>query len=189
MIAYPRYTTVKSFLEEVPKNDYSFLGFTLLILLVYSFFGLRPGLIEAARTFADVRAAKQADSFLTHKIEKLAEYYARREVFFEKQALLELSLPSEPAQAQIILDLAVFTGRSGIDIRSFSFQPPDTNQEGLKGIPLALGGEGNFSEIVSFIEEFEKAKRQYTIEQVNLTSSETTGVNDLHLRLTAFYIE
>jgi len=150
------------------------LGATILAVLVFGLFVLKPRASQAGELRADIAAAQAEERSLTDHLATLTEASLHREEFEAKASEIEALLPRFSHLVRTIRLLHKASLESGVDLRELApGQPQDhLTVASAKTIPLTLIVEGTYDRIEAFIGRLEELDRAMQLLAYSFTPSQ-----------------
>lgn len=193
MINYQYYRkNIRSYLREPKKKAYTMLGLTLLSLVTFGSFAIRPSLVTIFRLNKQVEETKKANEQLAKKIQSLYQVQDQYKKAKKDLYLFDLSLPTKKDVPQLLEKLTLLSGKAHVTIKSIRFGKlqSDPRSKELQILPLDINLTGNFIEVSEFLKLLENSLRQMDIKSIDFVSrSSREGVAvEVHLRLNTYFL-
>lgn len=150
------------------------LGATILAVLVFGLFVLKPRASRAGELRADLASAEAEERSLTDHLATLTEASLHREEFEAQVAEIEALLPRFSHLVRTIRLLHKASLESGVDLREIApGQPTDhLSVASAKTIPLTLIVEGSYDRMEAFIGRLEELDRAMQLMAYSFTPSQ-----------------
>lgn len=101
------------------------------------------------------------------------------------------AIPSEMNQDEVIKDFIEITGTYDIGLKSLSFGKGTSSYEGINSLRINASFEGNYSDLVSFLEGVEQNSRIFKIDTISVQINELDIMDmkraNFSLAIQAFY--
>lgn len=152
---------------------------SLATIIIFSIFALRPTLITIAKLYKDIDYKSEVITKMDSKIEnlKIAQDYLNR----SSQSLTKLSeaVPDGPQPESTYRQFEGINSNNlpitYLNINKADLLKTPTSMEGSIGISLSFNG--NFPEIIYFVESIEKLRRQISLSSL-VISTQNTKIED-----------
>ncbi|MGH9792009.1 MAG: type 4a pilus biogenesis protein PilO [Candidatus Acidiferrales bacterium] len=112
---------------------------------------------------------------------KLGEVEKDCDRFFEEQFLSE-----EVGSSALLADLATIAAEAGLQARNVTYKPKELDKRNVMEVDIRAAVEGNYADLVGFINGLEKSERFYLMEGLSLTSVQS-GELKLNLQLKTYF--
>lgn len=174
--------------DEVKKNDIEFrapskagtlIGVLLVLVgIVGYFFYTKPMVAEVSVIETDI-AAKEVE--IETLKEQIAEFESAEEelgIATEVQKIESLrSIPSTMQQDEVIRDIIQITDTYDIELKSLSFGEGSSAYDGVNALRINASFEGNYTDLVTFLEGVEQNPRTFRVESINVQLNELDVLN------------
>lgn len=123
MIGYYHYLTkIRPYFTQPERSDSTLIFFTLLTVLIFGIFGLRPLGAATAKAYSQLQEGERYENELTEKILALNQAGAS---FFSSAEISQLGtiVPEGQTQPQILQALGNDAAAAGITLKSVVFRP------------------------------------------------------------------
>ncbi len=175
------------------KKALSLIGLVLLIgsISAYAFY-VRPLWEGYTELKADITSKQEHISELKGKINsfKLAEEKMDVTTDVQKLTLLN-SIPVGVNQDKVIEDLVKIAEGHDIDLRSVSFGLSEGYREDIGALKINASFEGNYGELINFLQGIEESSRLFKITSINVQVSQFEDLDvkkvTFSLSMDAFY--
>jgi Tfp pilus assembly protein PilO len=124
---------------------------------------------------ADVRAAAQIH-------DRLPEISRQCDRFLGQQLL-----PAAGGYSSIVADRGEISRASGLSTKNVSYRQADLEKRGVVEVRVTAQVEGNYSNVVSFINGIERSKHIYLLEDLSLAESAAGNAIRLNLQLRTYF--
>lgn len=153
------------------RRHYALLGATVLIVLLFGLFVLRPRASQAADLRAQVAEAQAQNRVLNDQLSTLLDASVKRKDFEAKVAKVEALLPRFPHLVRTFRLLPKAALTAGVDLREIAPSPPTDHLTvgKAKTIVVTLVAEGSYDRIESFIRGIENLERAMQITAYSFT--------------------
>ncbi|MGH9795957.1 MAG: type 4a pilus biogenesis protein PilO [Candidatus Acidiferrales bacterium] len=101
--------------------------------------------------------------------------------FFEEQFLSE-----EVGSSALLADLSKIAADAGLQARNITYKPKELDKRNVIEVDINAAVEGNYEDLVAFINGLEKSERFYLMEGLSLTSAQS-GELKLNLQLKTYF--
>lgn len=190
--------------DNQPKGDIEFrtpsragtlIGVLLILAVIVGYFFYTKPL------GADISVVEDDISAKTGEIEVLKQQIADFEsaeeelgISTEVQKLESLrAIPADMRQDEVIKDIINITETYDTGLKSLSFGEGSSGYEGINSLRINASFEGNYSDLVSFLEGIEQNPRIFKIESINIQLDELDILNlkraTFSLSMEAFFSE
>ena len=194
---YFRYFTYIQPLTKIPiVRTYGSTIFTLIMIAVFIFFAIKPTvetILVLQKKLEDSRAVLQK---VTQKAENLslgkANYDNLAELFAQK---VQPAIPDNITLSSLVLTLegaalAHQASISALQIQPQSLQPKDTDKiGGLTEIEFTFNIEGNFTNLVSVLQDLKVSSRLVSINSLSFNKVADGGSLIMSISGKAYYIK
>lgn len=155
---------------------------TLLTISFFAIFALRPTLNTIAELWANIASQKETSRALEEKLSNLG----RAQLVFSQEeqrlALLNEALPNEPRPDQYLQQIEGLVATHGLSLESFNIdetlllgkpeKPKGRKKDekeipNVENIPISFSVSGDFSSLISFLEDTENLRRLIVIESLS----------------------
>lgn len=168
IIGYKFYgRNIRPYLEESERKPRTVLGLTLLSLIIFGAFAIRPSLYTISRLRQEVKKAHEAKIILDQKIVGLGQAQVNYQLAVEDLKLVDHALPTEEAVPAILEGLALAAGRNKVTLNETEFAAVE-GEAPLKTLPLTLVVTGDLVGVERFITELENGVRQMNVQRVRI---------------------
>ena len=191
MIGYYYYLTkIRPYFTQSEKTDYTLLLFTLLTVLLFGAFGLRPLISSSVRAYSQLKDGERYETQLAEKI--VAINQASTNLFSAADALGDLGgiVPEGSSQPQVIQELDRDAGTALVTLKSVTFRPQEEEQAGKVGShTFDFFATGTDSQLLPFLEELESGQLlEIQALQTNLRFEEGGRTMEMIGRAKSFFI-
>ena len=168
IIGYKFYgRNISPYLEDSRKKSRTILGMTLLSLVVFGAFAIRPSLSTISRLRQEVKKAREAKIILDQKVKDLSQAQINYQLALEDIKLVDEALPQDASVPAILETLALAAGRNNISLEETKFGEIE-GKVGLETLPFTVRAVGELKNIQNFIAELENGIRQIDVQQVKM---------------------
>lgn len=137
------------------RTDYSLFFLSLLTIVLFGIFGFNPLLSSTFAVYADLQNGQSYQTALAQKIEALAEAKKNFDAIANKLSGIDKAVPTGASQPELIQEISLDAGRSGITIEAIFFR--DRSQVGKVGYEIFdLAANGQEANLTRFLKELEK---------------------------------
>lgn len=187
-----------------PKNDIeikspsragSLIGVLLILATIVGyFFFTKPMGANVSTIEADISSKTTEIETIQEQISTFETAEEELGISSEVQKLESLrAIPAEMNQDEVIKDIINITEIYDIELRSLSFGKGSSPYEGVDSLRINASFEGNYNDLVSFLEGIEQNPRLFKIESINVQISELEILSiqraSFSLSFEAFYTE
>lgn len=180
-----RILSERSYLKPPRTEDYLLVTFTLILVLVFLAFAIRPSVLTAYKLYRSIQEYKKIDSILTDKmisLENIRENYTQILAYDED---LQHAIPATAQEGQFLADINALAAQNEIDVASFYFsskQDPNIPQKEVK-----LEIQGSYENIKNFLQGIQNLLRLVHITNITMEKSNSTviGNQKVHVVVTA----
>jgi len=177
-------------------QDYTFSVLFFLIFSFSIFFIIRPTLTTLFSLKKQVKDLEELNQFYDQKIVMIAQVQQFLENNREKLPLLKEAIPDKPNLAKVVDDLNKVSSESGflfkkIDMGETSLKVKEAKEKKYNQLVLTVEGEGDFPQIINFLEEFLKQRRLKMVEKLIITQnkeSSPSGLLKVEMKISASYL-
>jgi Tfp pilus assembly protein PilO len=177
------------------RNQYVFvslLGVIAVINILFFFILYRPVRSEYFRLQASIEKARADVQSRRLKIERLEKLSAQLETSAQdRQRLYTMHfIPKETGWSAILSKLDAMVQEGAVKNVRKDYSTGDAAQYGLVSVKIRLPVSGNYSNIMKFINEIEKADTFFIINSIDVRSAESSTTPDVSMNLnieTYFY--
>lgn len=177
----------------IRKSKYFFSSITLLSILLFLVFAVRPAILESLKAYKELQNIKKIESALLTKIEKLHE--VEEILISEKENLgkLQSQIPVKPEESNLVAKLSDFCKKNNLIMNeiTFSFESPSPKSQ-YQTLSFILQIEGETTKFVDFLSDLEDSSRLIKIDSIEIESQkdqsgEKTLRSDATLEGKAYY--
>ena len=169
IVGYKYYSrNIRPYLYAPERKHQTILGMTLLSLVIFGAFAIRPSLFTISRLRQEVKKAREAEVLLDQKINDLSQAQVNYQLAFNDLQLVDEALPQDTSVPTILETLALAAGRNNITLDKTEFGEVE-NEKPLKNIILTITVAGNLGNVTAFITELEDGVRQTDVGQIKMT--------------------
>lgn len=170
MIGYKYYhRRIRPYFYAPQKKPYTFLGMTLLSLVIFGALAIRPSLATIFRLTQEVKEARAASGILEQKINDLSQAQINYQLFKKDLSLVDEALPAEADVPYLLEQLALVAGNHNILLRETKFEAVAEDAElGVNVLPFTVKVEGTLSDVEKLVAELEEGVRQIDFEKVKI---------------------
>jgi len=156
------------------------IGAVLVVLGVVVFtFGARPVAEEVNQIQADISSKEVSIVELTDKIQKYTDAEESLQISTEVQRQQSLSaIPIGMQQDEVIENIINITREHDIELKSLSFGKGSAEAEGIHTLRVNSSFEGNYADLISFLEALETNERLVKVDSINVQINKVT-ISDL----------
>lgn len=180
---------IRPYLYTPEKKPSTILGLTLLSLVIFGAFAIRPSLFTISRLRQEVKKAREAKAVLDQKINDLSQAQVNYQTALEDIKLVDRALPKEPAVPAILETLALATGRNSVSLEETKFDPAPFCDGKRCGVPFTVRVVGEFEDIKNFIDELEEGIRQMDVRGVKMGQGEEPGQLITEIEFVTYFFE
>ena len=187
--------TPKVQVRESGSSKKPLIGVLLVILAVAGYvFYSRPLAGDVDELKADVMAAETELEGLNAELETLERAKEALGLSNEVEAFaVKKQIPAGVEQDEVIRDVREIAELHEISLKSLSFGKGSTNQQGVGSLRISSSFEGNYADLVDFLEGIENNGRLFKVNSINvqLSTLDLLGFERATFTLTmeAFYQE
>lgn len=191
MIGYYYYLTkIRPYLTQSEKTDYTLLFLTLLTVLLFGAFGLRPLISSSVRAYSQLKDGERYETQLVEKIVAINQASANLSSAQDALGNLGGIMPEGPSQPQVIQELDQDAGAALVTLKSVVFHPQ--GEEGPERVgthTFDFFATGADTQLLSFLNELEKGQLlEIQALQTNLRSEEGGRTMEIIGRARSFFI-
>lgn len=179
LLVYRKRPDLKMFLEVL---------LSLVTILIFSIFALRPTLITIATLVREIRNKEELVIKTDEKIaalDRASEIYSQEE---QKIAIVKQAVPSSPEPDSFLRQIEGLSQKNGVQILGVSFgevilsgkQPEKKSRDELKSLPENAGAVtfsvsvgADYLNLLSFLADLEGLRRPSKVDAAGLNSSQT----------------
>lgn len=184
----------KIYVEE-SGNKSALVGVFLLILIVFGYVFYTKGLVaEVSGMNADISSKNLQIEQSKAKVAEMTQAESELDLSSEvKKTELLKSVPSDVNQDQVIRDLIDMAKNHDIKLNSIGFGKGASSKEGVGSLRINAGFEGNYNDLVSFLESLEQSARVLIVDSINVQLGKTDLLDSTRatfsLSMQAFYLK
>lgn len=184
---YEQRQDLKAFLE---------LFLSLGAIAIFGIFALRPTLLTIAKLYKDIQAKEEIVKSLNQK----AQAFVQAQTIYNQErpriSLLDTAIPDKPSPELFVRQIEGLVTKYSVDVLGLSLGKltllgtsteevrKDSLPEGTGAISFSLSVKGNFTQLSSFLSDFESFRRPIKIDTFSINASETEGDDILVLVMT-----
>ncbi len=177
----------------IRKSKYFFSSITLLSILLFLVFAVRPAILESLRAYKELQNIKKVENGLLSKIEKLHEI--EEILISEKENLekLQIQIPQKSNESDLTAKLSNYCKNNNLIMNeiTFSFESPSPKSQ-YQTLSFVLQVEGETTKFVDFLSDIENSSRLIKIDSIEIESQkdqsgEKTLRSDATLEGKAYY--
>ena len=165
--------TPKVQVRESGSSKKPLIGVLLVILAVAGYvFYSRPLAGDVDELKADVMAAETELEGLNAELETLERAKEALGLSNEVEAFaVKKQIPAGVEQDEVIRDVREIAELHEISLKSLSFGKGSTNQQGVGSLRISSSFEGNYADLVDFLEGIENNGRLFKVNSINVQLS------------------
>ena len=168
VIGYKFYgRNIRPYFHAPEKKSHTILGMTLLSLIIFGAFAIRPSLTTISRLNSETKRAREAKTFLDQKINDLSQAQVNHQLALEDLKLIDQALPKEAAVPSILETLALVAGRNNLVLEETKIGETE-DRVSHKKLFLTIKVAGEFEEVQKLIAELENGIRQMDVQQIKM---------------------
>lgn len=192
MIGYYYYLTkIRPYFTQSEKTDYTLIIFTVLTVLIFGAFGLRPLISSTTRAYTQLRNGERYETDLVEKIGAINQASANFFSAADSLGNLGAIVPEGPSQPQVIQELDRDAGTAGITLKSVAFRPPEGKGSGVIGTHVFdFFATGPDTQLLPFLDELESGQLlELQSINTNLRLEEGGTTMEINGRAVSFFTE
>ncbi|PIZ75285.1 hypothetical protein COY05_04075 [Candidatus Peregrinibacteria bacterium CG_4_10_14_0_2_um_filter_38_24] len=180
---------------EGSSNKSALVGVFLLLLIVVGYVFYTKGLAaEVSGMNADISSKNIQIEQSKAKVAEMTQAESELDLSSEvKKTELLKSVPSDVNQDQVIRDLIDMAKAHDIKLNSIGFGKGASSKEGVGSLRINASFEGNYSDLVSFLESLEQSARVLIVDSINVQLGKTDLLDSTRatfsLSMQAFYLK
>ncbi|MDP2643074.1 MAG: type 4a pilus biogenesis protein PilO [Candidatus Peregrinibacteria bacterium] len=180
---------------EGSSNKSALVGVFLLLLIVFGYVFYTKGLAaEVGGMNADISSKNIQIEQSKAKVAEMTQAESELDLSSEvKKTELLKSVPSDVNQDQVIRDLIDMAKAHDIKLNSIGFGKGASSKEGVGSLRINASFEGNYSDLVSFLESLEQSARVLIVDSINVQLGKTDLLDSTRatfsLSMQAFYLK
>jgi len=156
-------------------KDYTFSVLFFLIFSFSIFFIIRPTLVTLFSLKKQAKDLEEINQIYDQKIVMIAQVQQFLENNREKLPLLKEAIPDKPNLAKVIDDLNKVSSGSGLvfkKINAGATNLKEAKEKKYNQLVLTVEGEGDFPQMINFLEELLKQRRLKMVEKLIITKNQ-----------------
>jgi len=191
--------TVKSYKEKEKIWQYTEVGLTLFIILLFVIFAIRPTALTIFGLLGEIEEKEEIDLRMRQKINMVLTAQEEYALVQERVSLIDSYLPVTPSIGQGITQVIGISANSTIELGPINISRVELiNEKGFKRkkkeskfavnlepLALAIGSSGDYLSLRSFITDFLEVRRMILIDRYQISASQDEEEKDLQLSLGA----
>ncbi|NIA01812.1 MAG: hypothetical protein GWP15_00335, partial [Nitrospirae bacterium] len=169
--------------DEIKKSDIAFRApsragtligiFLILIAIVGYLFYTKSLVVDVSAMEADITSKEAEIESIKSEIDGFENAEEELGIATEVQKLESLrAIPSTMKQDEVIRDIIQITDTYDIELRSLSFGEGNSAYDGVDALRINASFEGNYTDLVTFLEGVEQNARLFKIESINVQLNE-----------------
>lgn len=156
------------YLRDPKRKAYTILGITLVALIIFGAFAIRPSISTVLKLRKEVSDLRKTDELLDKKIDDLSVGQRNYKKVKKDLYLLDLSLREDESQALIIEALSNYSQRARIQIVNMSFNPGSQRTHPLIRSTTKIEIKGTYQNIRTFLTLLENSLYQISVKEITL---------------------
>lgn len=175
------------------KKVYTLLGLTLLSLIIFGAFAIRPTLATVTELKRKIKDQEEARDLLDQKIKALSLAQTQLSKNKSDLPLAEGALPEKKDLSGLLETLNSLCEKNELRLSRLSFGKSEEVSQNLpnqnlktKKLSFSTQLEGDFPHFLSFLEEVENTLRQINIEEIRI-GSRKGGMENFNLKMGVYY--
>ena len=167
----------RTYFRPKQQKAYTMLGLTLLSLIIFGNFAMRPALVTIIELQKKIKDQKAAVEKLDKKLKNLSRAQTELRKIQADLPLIEHALPRGENSSQLLEDLYLQTEKEELRIEYLSFrESADTNIQvpnkkiKIKEMTFMAEVNGNFVSFLDFLENNQNAMRQINVQTLSVRS-------------------
>lgn len=159
---------------RAPSKAGTFIGVLLvLVALVGYLFYTKPLAADVAVMETDITAKETEIESIKSKIAGFENAEEELGIATEVQKIESLrAIPSTMKQDEVIRDVINITDTYDIELKSLSFGEGSSEYDGVNALNINASFEGNYTDLVTFLEGIEQNPRIFKIKSINVQLNE-----------------
>jgi Tfp pilus assembly protein PilO len=125
---------------------------------------------KASKANKAASAAQAKETSLRADLRKISPTGAAAKNQKKLDALLQSSVPKDPAEAAFLRQLNSIKNSTGVAFQSVTPSPP-TSASGLSSIGVSITVQGSDAQVMSYLQRLEKLSRLFVTDNVTVTAS------------------
>lgn len=163
-------TYIQKYWRSEKQKTYLEVGWTLLLIIFFLFFSLRPTLLTVLELRRKLQEAKAANAALDKKIQALNQARVNLEKISTDLPLLSSALPDQPLVLDFLNYLKNQAGNVNLTLSNLSYQNVESTVQkqslgvtrekySLPMLPFTVSGKGKYEDIKTLMKKIENAPR------------------------------
>lgn len=185
--------TVKRMLSTPRKKAYTFLGVTLIVVLVFTFGAIRPTVSTISRLYGEIKERQELGDKLQNKINTLSTLQKEYQEKEEDLEFLDVFFPENSDYSLLMASLEKISGQygfemSGLGITVMEKEVDKSGVTDMESVEVVIVATGSRSSIVPFVEHLENLPVVPDIESVSATAAGEEGSDEVrvNVRMTVY---
>lgn len=180
---------------EGSSNKSALAGIFLMLLVLFGYVFYTRGLaMDVGKTNADISGKNLQIEQSKAKVVEMTKAEKELDLSSEvKKTELLKSVPKDVDQDQIIRDLIDTAKVHDIKLNSIGFGKGSSSKEGVGSLRINASFEGNYNDLVSFLESLEQNARVLIVDSINVQLGKTDLLDSTRatfsLSMQAFYLK
>ncbi|MFH1533889.1 MAG: type 4a pilus biogenesis protein PilO [Nitrospirota bacterium] len=174
--------------DKVQKNDIefrapskagTFIGVLLVLVAVVGYFFYTKSLAaDVSAMETDITSKEVEIESIKSKISEFETAEEELGIATEVQKIESLrAIPSTMKQDEVIKDIIQITDTYDIELKSLSFGEGNSAYDGVDALRINASFEGNYTDLVTFLEGVEQNPRIFKVESINVQLNELDVLN------------
>lgn len=184
--------TIRRAREAKAQKTYTFVGITLLAVLVFLLGAIRPTLSAISEINNEVKEKERVDAQLQQKINTLEQLQSSVSDYEENLEILDTYFPPESDYSILMAGFERITANWGFQMDSLSIKVEENSDaipyQGMEPVQVRMVSNGPRSQIVELLNHFENLPVIPQIDQISYSVDESyrTGFVSLSIAMTIY---
>lgn len=164
---------LRNYQKSPTQRSYTELGLSLLLIIIFVFFALRPTFNTVVELRTKLKEGRQANEALDKKIQSLSLAQGNYNRVEGKLELLDETLPKEPKILDFLNHLKRLAQQNEVSLESVTFRgQEETAVEAYITLNFDLSGQGAYAQIKKYLLLIEQLPRFASIKDISLEKKE-----------------
>ncbi len=162
---------VMPYLRDPQKKAYTLAGMTLIALIVFGAFAIRPALATIVSLRKEMADLIKIDAQLNTKMDNLALIQTQYKLAKNDLYLLDIALPDEPEIPEILNTVTTLAVKTNLSLSNLTIHNQKTESDNtVVTTSIETDYSGTYQDFLDFISLTETNLRKIHLTNINLTS-------------------
>ena len=179
----------RKYLRAKQRETYTMLGLSLISLVVFGTFAIRPTLTTIVKLRRNIKDQEETCKRLDQKLKSLSLDQAELKKISADLPVIEKALPKEEDFANILETLHIISEKNNLRLEHIRFNQNNTIPQTVETVPFRIRTEGGFLQTVAFMKNVQNTVRIFNPKKVYITGQKNSTTETFELETEAYFYQ